>query len=84
MTKKVININHPEFSNIENSGFFMLKNVFITVYALFLATLERRAGRYFLGASVFFNENLRFFLKNTLAPIDFLAGRLLSVAKNSQ
>jgi hypothetical protein len=47
------NMNHPEFSNIENSGFFVPKYAFITVYALFLAALGRRAKRYFLGASVF-------------------------------
>jgi hypothetical protein len=37
----------------------------------------------FLGASVFLKKNQGFFFKNTLAPIDFLKGRLLSVAKNS-
>jgi hypothetical protein len=51
-------------------------------YALFLASLERRAGS-FLGASVFLMKNLQFFIKNTLAPIDFFNGRFLSEAKNN-
>ena len=41
------NMNHPEFSKTENSGFFYVKNTFLTVYALFLAALERRAGDIF-------------------------------------
>jgi hypothetical protein len=76
-------MNHPEFPNTENSGFFVPKYVFLTVYALFLAALERRTRRYFLGASVVLKKKPPFFFKNTLAPIDSLTGRLLSVAKNS-
>ena len=50
--------------------------------ALFLAALERRAW-FFLGATLFFEKNQRFFSKNSVAPVDFFKGRLLSVAKNS-
>jgi hypothetical protein len=37
------NMNHPEFSMLGNSGFFMQKNAFLTIHALFLASLENRA-----------------------------------------
>jgi hypothetical protein len=40
-------MNHPEFYMLENSGFFMLKMPFMTVYALFLAALENRAAYFF-------------------------------------
>ena len=57
---------------------------FIAKYALFLATLERRAKRDFLGATLFFVEKSKIFQqKNNVAPIDLLNRRLLSEAKNS-
>ena len=46
----------------------MPKKTFETIYALFLAALERRAGRFFLGATFFFEKNLRFFSKNNVTP----------------
>ena len=56
----------------------------MTGYALFLATLERRAMKEFLGGECIFWKKIKDFLsKNTLAPIDFLPARLLSEAKNS-
>jgi hypothetical protein len=43
-----------------------------------------RAKKNFLGASVFLKIKIEdFYLQNTLAPIDFFKGRLLSEAKNS-
>jgi hypothetical protein len=62
---------------------FFTKITLVLIYALFLVPLERRARGDFLGASVVLEKNQRFFFKNTLAPIGFLKGRLLSEAKNS-
>ena len=52
-------------------------------YALFLASLERRAGGFFGGGVVFFKKIFDFFQKNNAAPIELFDGRLLSEAKNS-
>jgi hypothetical protein len=54
-------MNHPEFSNTDNSGFFMQKNGFYNCLRppvegrdkLFLATLENRAEGFFRGERVF-------------------------------
>jgi hypothetical protein len=40
-------MNHPEFPNKRIRDFLYPKITFITLYALFLAMLERRAGRDF-------------------------------------
>jgi hypothetical protein len=43
-----VNMNHPEFSNKKiRDDFFMSKYNYRTVYALFLASLENRAGGIF-------------------------------------
>ena len=56
----------------------------MTGYALFLAALERRAKKVFLGPTLFFERKIYDFpFKNNVGPIDFLLARLLSEAKNS-
>jgi hypothetical protein len=71
-------MNHPEFSNMKNSGFFMI------VYAFFLASLENRAGIFFRGEGVFLGKNPLFFPQtNPPRPNRFLQGRFLSEARKS-
>ena len=54
-------MNHPEFSNIEIRDFFM------AIYALFLASLENRAGVIFRGERVF-EEKSKIFLQKHARP----------------
>jgi hypothetical protein len=44
------NMNHPEFSNMENSGFFIPKRA---VYWLFFASLKNRPLKNLLGRACF-------------------------------
>ncbi len=55
----------------------------MTGYALFLASLKRRAKKDFLGPTLFFERKIVDFpFKNNVGPIDFLHARLLNEAKN--
>ena len=53
-------------------------------YALFLASLKRRAKKDFLGPTLFYERKIVDFpFKKNVCLIDFLQVRLLSAAKNS-
>ena len=58
-------------------------NKLYTSYALFLATLERRAPKGFFGPKLFFDKNFQFLSKNNFGPIDFLLARLFLRSKKT-
>jgi hypothetical protein len=75
-------MNHPEFSNIENSGFFMTKmNIYNGLRTpdegrdrSFLAALERRAGGFSSGRARFLKKFFQSFFKKHARPNRFFSG----------
>ena len=76
-------MNHPEFSNKENSDFFMSKNNFYAASRTVSRYARKACGKGFLGVTLFFCLKIfDFFQKNDFAPKNPIA-RLSSVARNS-
>jgi hypothetical protein len=49
----------------------------LMVYALFLASLQNRAGEIFRGDALFLKKSFDFFQKKSVAPIDFSQGEFI-------
>ncbi len=47
-------MNHPEFSNIENSGFFMFQNDTYDALRTVSRYARKACGKEFLGVTLFF------------------------------